>query len=308
VKIQKILITVLLLALTFGQAWAVGELKLQKVAGNSYAIVGDLGNRTAANLGNNATFGFVITSEGVVLIDSGGSYQGAQKIEQLIKTVTDKPVVAVINTGGQDHRWLGNGYFKKLGAQIIASDNAVNDQKDRTQDQLIMLGTLVGDKGMKDTEALYAEKTFTEELEFKVGATIFKAYHAGQAHTPGDCFVWLPKEKVMFTGDIVYIDRMLGVGSQSNSKSWISVYRAMAKFKPEHLVPGHGPVTNLEKANRDTLDYLTFLRSSVSDFMEGGGDITDISNVKQDEFNYLLNFETLSGRNAQQVYTEMEWE
>jgi glyoxylase-like metal-dependent hydrolase (beta-lactamase superfamily II) len=307
-KLLKLLFVLLLLAQPISQSWADGELRLQKVTEDVYAIVGELGNRSADNLGNNATFGFVVTSEGVVLIDSGGTYQGAQKIDQLIKQVTDKPVVTVINSGGQDHRWLGNGYFKNQGAQIIASEAAVIDQKARTQDQFIGLGNLVGDKGIKDTDAVYAERSFAQQFEFELGGTLFEIRHSGQAHTPGDSFIWLPQKKVMFTGDIVYVERMLGVGTQSNSKSWIGVYQTMAAYQPRYLIPGHGQATDLSRANRDTYDYLVFLRQAVSDFMENGGDISEVSSVNQSEFNYLLNYELISGRNAQQVFTELEWE
>lgn len=99
-KVLKSLLALLVLALPFSQSWADGELTLQKVTEDVYAIVGELGNRTADNLGNNATFGFVVTTEGVVLIDLGGTWQGAQEIDLLIKMVTNKPVVTVINTGG----------------------------------------------------------------------------------------------------------------------------------------------------------------------------------------------------------------
>lgn len=307
-KILKLLFVLLVLALPFSQPWANGELKLQKVTEDVYAIVGELGNRTADNLGNNATFGFVVTSEGVVLIDPGGTYQGAEQIDLLIKQVTDKPVVTVINSGGQDHRWMGNGYFKNQGAQIIASEAAVIDQKARTQDQFIGLGNLVGDEGIKGTDAIYAEKTFKQQFEFELGGTLFEIRHAGQAHTPGDSFIWLPQKKVMFTGDIVYVERMLGVGAQSSSKSWVSVYETMAAYQPRYLVPGHGRATNLSQAKKDTYDYLVFLRESVSEFMENDGDISEISNVNQSKFNYLLNYELISGRNAQQVFTELEWE
>ncbi len=307
-KALKPLSTLLLLSILCQTSWAVERLTLQKVANDIYAIVGELGNRTEENLGNNATFGFVVTAEGVVLIDSGGTYLGAQEIDRMIKSVTDKPVVTVINTGGQDHRWLGNGYFKQSGAEIISSEEAVNDQKARTQDQFFMLGNLVGDKGLVGTEAVYADRTFTDELELIRGDTTFVIYHVGQAHTPGDSFIWLPEEEVVFTGDIVYVERMLNVSTQSNSKSWVDVYQAMAAHKPQHLVPGHGRATNLLQANKDTYNYLVFLRNSVSEFMENGGDITDIGSVDQSEFTYLLNYETLAGRNAQQVYTEMEWE
>jgi glyoxylase-like metal-dependent hydrolase (beta-lactamase superfamily II) len=214
----------------------------------------------------------------------------------------------VINSGGQDHRWLGNGYFKKQGAQIIASAAAVSDQKARTQDQFIGLGNLIGDAGIKGTDAVYADKTFKQLLEFKLGDTLFEVHHAGQAHTPGDSFVWLPQKKVMFTGDIVYVERMLGVGSQSNSKSWVSVYQTMAAYQPRYLIPGHGAATNLSQANKDTYDYLVFLRQAVADFIEDGGDMTEISSVNQSRFDYLLNFKMLAGRNAQQVFSELEWE
>ena len=97
-----------------------GQLEVQKIADDVYALVGDLGQRSAENLGNNATFGAVVTKEGVVLVDSGGSRAGAEAIEAALKTVTGKTVVAVINTGGQDHRWLGNGYFRAKGVRLPA--------------------------------------------------------------------------------------------------------------------------------------------------------------------------------------------
>jgi len=171
-----------------------------------------------------------------------------------------------------------------------------------------MLGNLVGNEIISDTNAVYADKIFTEKLALKKGETIFEIHHSGQAHTPGDSYIWLPQKKVMFTGDIVYVERMLGVGSQSNNKSWISVFEKIAAYKPKYLIPGHGNATNLFQAKKDTYDYLVFLRKSVAEFIEKGGDLTDIGSVDQSKFNYLINHETLSGRNAQQVYTEIEWE
>ena len=307
-RILKYLLVLHCLLIPFSQSFASEKLQLQKVTDNVYAIVGELGNRTPENLGNNATFGVVVTSEGVVMIDSGGTYKGAEEIHRLIKSITDVPISIVINTGGQDHRWLGNGYFKEQGAKLIASKKAVEDQKARTQDQFIMLGNLVGDEGLKGTDAVYAEQTFDEKLVLELGGVKFEIFHTGQAHTPGDSFVWLPQEKIMFTGDIVYTQRMLRVGSHSSAKSWINVYESMADYEPGHIVPGHGRATDLATANADTYDYLVFLRESVSAFIENGGDITDISNVDQSKFNRLLNHETLAGRNAQQVFTEIEWE
>jgi len=292
----------------FQQSWADNNLELQKVAKDVYAIVGDLGNRTKENLGNNATFGFVVTNDGVVLIDSGGTYEGAKAIDAMIKMVTDKPVVKVINTGGQDHRWLGNDYYSKQGAEIIASEVAVNDQEARVKDQLFMLGMLVGEAAVKLTNPVYAKTTFKESFSFSLGGIKFEIHFKGQAHTPGDSFVWLPQKSVMFTGDIVYTERLLGVMGHSNSKSWVDVYQSMAAFQPTHVVPGHGHATDLSQAKRYSYDYLVDLRKAVSVFMDNGGDITEIRKIDQSKYKHLVNYDILSGRNAQRVYTELEFE
>jgi glyoxylase-like metal-dependent hydrolase (beta-lactamase superfamily II) len=114
-KIYKHLVVLAFGVLAFDVATAADELELQKITSKVYAIVGSLGNRTSENLGNNATFGFAVTSDGVVLIDSGGTYKGAEGLHEVIKRITDEPIVTVINTGGQDHRWLGNEYFQEQG-------------------------------------------------------------------------------------------------------------------------------------------------------------------------------------------------
>jgi glyoxylase-like metal-dependent hydrolase (beta-lactamase superfamily II) len=307
-KLAKSILLLACLGLACSSARGDAGLELQQVTDNVYAIVGDLGNRSAENLGNNATFGFVVTAEGVVLIDPGGSERGAKAIDKLIRATTDQPVVAVINTGGQDHRWLGNDYFRRQGARIIASEAAVADQRKRAQDQFIMLDNLVGKDLMQGTRAAHADETFAEKTDIMLGGTLIEVRHAGTAHTPGDSFVWLPAQRVMFTGDIVYTERMAGMIPQSSSRNWIEVFDLMAAREPQHLVPGHGGVTTLERARRDTRDYLVFLRTEVAEFIDAGGDLSEIGGIDQSDWTYLLNHELLAGRNAHQVFTEMEWE
>lgn len=284
-------------------------LDVQHVTGNVYAIVGPTANRDPGNLGNNATFGLVVTSDGAILIDSGGTYQGAQMLHDTIKSITDQPVTIVINSGGQDHRWMGNTYFKEQGAKLIASNNAVADHKARTTDQLFMLSQLVGDERMAGTETVtYADETFDDSMVLELGGEIIEIHHKGAAHTPGDSYIWLPEQKVLFSGDIVYVQRMLGVGPMSNSRSWIEVLEAIQVLNPAFIIPGHGPVTTLEDATRDSYDYLVYLRDAVRAFLDEGKTMDMISEIEQSRFAYLENFDTLSGRNAQQVFIEMEWE
>jgi glyoxylase-like metal-dependent hydrolase (beta-lactamase superfamily II) len=291
-----------------GALSASGGLAVQQVTENVYAIVGELGNRTAENLGNNATFGVVVTTAGVVLIDPGGTHAGARRLHDTLRQITGQPVVRVINTGGQDHRWLGNGYFKALGAEIIASRAAVEDQRARAEDQLFGLRSLLGEAAVHGTIPVHADLQFEASLEFELGATAFVLRHPGPAHTPGDSYLWLPRERVLFSGDIVYTERMLGITEVSSSKHWVAAFAALAAEQPLHVIPGHGRPTTLARATADTRDYLVFLRQAVGAFMEGGGDITRVGEVDQARFAHLLNFEQLAGRNAQQVFSELEWE
>ena len=284
------------------------DLKLVHVAGPAYAIVGPLGDRTPENLGNNATFGFVVTKQGIVLIDTGATHQGAQKLLQVIRQVSDKPIIYVINTGGQDHRWLGNDYFKQHGAKIIASAAAVKDQKFRLNEILSRLANTAGEKAIKGTHDSYADMTFENEYEFSLGEIVFHIGHTTGAHSPGDSYVWLPQFDTVYGGDIICTERMLSVMSFSNSRDWLNAYQAVAKLNAKHVVPGHGMPTHMTVANRDTLNYLKTLRKKVGAFMAAGGDIADVSKIDQSRFQYLANYSALKGRNVQKVFQEMEFE
>ena len=240
---RLLMAAIMLLAGVAASAGDGDGLRLQKISDQVYAIVGPFGNRSPENLGNNATFGFVVTDQDVVLVDPGGSHQGVAAIDMLIRTVTDQPVKVVIKSGGQDHRWLGNGYFKERGARNIASTAAVEDQRARLEEQLFMLGNLVGAKGMAGTEPVYADETFDEHMDFTLGGTTLELRRVGPAHTPGDSLIWLPAQHVVFSGDVVHIGRMLGVMPHSKSGHWIEAFESMASLEPVTVVPGHGPPT-----------------------------------------------------------------
>lgn len=289
-------------------ASAATPLEVQQLSPNVYALVGELDQRNDANLANNATFGVVVTDAGVVLIDSGGSYRGAQQIAEVIKTFTEKPVMWVINSGGQDHRWLGNSYFKQRGAQIITSAAALADQHARARDQLLALQNFMSEASLKGTEAVYADETFDETTSLQIGGVTLELLHVGPAHTPGDSLVWLPQQHIAFAGDVVYVERMLGVGPQSKSGHWIEAFNALIALQPEWVVPGHGHAVSLEKAKAETYDYLVFLREAVGQMIEDGTGMELVGDIDQSRFSHLLVYEQIKGRNAQQVYTEMEWE
>jgi len=293
--------------LTLSLASAAAALEVQPVTDGVWALVGEKQQRSPTNLGNNSTFGVVVTSDGVVLVDPGGSRKGAEAIHDAIRTITDKPVKYVIDTGGQDHRWLGNGYWQDLGATVIASKQADADQHARAGLQLTMLSSLLGD-ALAGTEPAYADVTFDGTYAFDLGGVHFQVIHAGPAHTPGDSFVWLAQKKTVFSGDVVFTERLLGVLEDSSIAGWPKAFEAMAALAPEHVVPGHGHATTLKRATADTYDYLMNLRRKMAAYIEGGGDIIGSVKVDQSAFSYLEQFDSLSRRNAQTAFQQMEWE
>lgn len=278
-----------------------------EIAENVYALVGPLENRTPENLGNNATFGFITTSEGVVLIDSGGTLKGAQAIERAIHTITPLPIRLVINTGGQDHRWFGNDYFAKKGAELVTSDATLADQQARTEQQIARMQGLTG-ASFEGTDPRYAQRIIDARTTFTLGDTTFEVIPVGPSHTGGENMVWLNDQEIAFTGDLVYVDRMLSIGAQSQHKAWISAFNQLDTLKPSVVVPGHGYPTDMNKARQDTLNYLTFLRTEVSKLIEAGDEMSAASSIDQSEFAYLKVHQEVSRRNALRVYEELEWE
>jgi glyoxylase-like metal-dependent hydrolase (beta-lactamase superfamily II) len=281
-----------------------------KVADNVYALVGELGQRSPTNLGNNATFGLIVTSDGAVLIDAGATMRGAAVIEAAIAKITDRKVIVVINTGGQDHRWLANSFWVAKGARLIASKAAVDDQKARIDMQWMGLEQLVGKDGLAGTVARYADETFETARDVTIGGVKISLRHAGRAHTPGDLFVWLPDQEIVFAGDIVFHDRMLGIlpAPLSTSADWIKAYDAMAALQPKIVVPGHGRPAGLEQSMADTRDYLAALRDGVKGVLDRKGDMTAAAKIDQSRFSRLTGADQLAGRNAQAVFAEMEFD
>lgn len=305
---KKITDKLLLAGLLCLCATAAQALETVRVADNIYALVGPLEQRSAQNLGNNATFGVIVTKQGVILVDSGGSAKGAFEIEAAVAKLTEQPIKIVINTGGQDHRWFGNGYFKAKSSKIIAATTAAEDQKSRSDAQWQMMQALSGNETLQGTELVYADTLFDRSLSITLGGMRAEIIHAGQAHTPGDSFVWLPEQRVVFSGDIVFVDRLLGVLPDSNSKSWLESFAALEALKPALVVPGHGSPAPLAKAQAETRDYLLHVRKEIGTLIGAGGTIIDAKNINQSAFEYLAVFEQISRRNAQAVFTEMEFE
>jgi glyoxylase-like metal-dependent hydrolase (beta-lactamase superfamily II) len=297
----------LMFALFSAQAVAL-QLSPVQVAPGVYAFIGETGMRTYENEGMNANAGFIVSKAGVVVVDSGPSYQVAKAMHAAIKKITQQPVKYVINTGGQDHRWLGNGYFKEQGAQIIASRKALTDMQERGAVQLAGLKSELREK-INGTQIVYPERLIEQKESLKLDGTEVQILYFHGGHTPGDSVVWLPKSRTLFSGDHIYVDRLLGVLAFSNSKDWLASFEELEKLKPKVIIPGHGQACDLNKAQRDTKDYLLLLRTHMRKAIDSGLEMQKaIDTLDQSAFRNLENFDLLKGGNASRVYLEMEAE
>ena len=147
------------------------------------------------------------------------------------------------------------------------------------------------------------------DARLQLGDTVLELRHRGGGHTPGDMMVWLPQKKLLFTGDIVYVDRMLGVIPVSNTRTWLAAFQVVEDLNPAVIIPGHGQVTKLTQARAHTRDYLIALRAHMKKAVDDGTDIsTAAKTFDAQPFMQLLNAADLHPGNASRTYLELERE
>ncbi len=288
-------------------AWAV-DVVFKPVTDGVFAYIGDTEGRTYDNEGLNANIGLVVTPAGAVLIDSGATFQTARKIHEAARKVTTQPIQWVINTGGQDHRWLGNGYFKSQGIETIAHAAAEADMKARASDH--MEGLKVLKERLEGTVPTLPSRFVTgQDTRLELGGVVMELKHRHGGHTPGDTLVWLPQKNVMFTGDVVYVDRTLGLIPVSRSKTWLESFAVIDEIKPRTIVPGHGNVTNLATAQAHTRDLLLALRAHMKKAIDDGVDLdAAVKSFNGKPFAVLKHADVWIPQLANQTYLEMERE
>ena len=284
------------------------EVAFKPVADGVYAFIGEIEGRTYDNEGLNANIGLVVTPAGAVLIDSGSSYQVAAKMHEAVKKVTTQPLKLVINSGDQDHRWLGNGYFAGQGIETLAHADAQADMQARAGEQ--MDGLKVLKERLDGTRpTLPSRFVKAQDSTINMGGTLIELKHRQGGHTPGDTLIWLPQKSVLFSGDVVYVDRVLGLHPVSRTKTWLNSFAVNEQLKPQTIVPGHGNVTTLATAQAETRDLLLALRSHMKKAVDDGVDISAaVKSFNGKPFAHLKHADVWLPQLANQTYLEVERE
>jgi glyoxylase-like metal-dependent hydrolase (beta-lactamase superfamily II) len=264
--------------------------ELKKVADGVYAAVA----ATAYKVNSNAAV--ILTDDGVIVVDSHSKPSAARSLYTAIQGITKKPVRKIINTHFHWDHWQGNEVYKAVnpGLEIVASERtrenltrpdagvggvpyiekqvaALPAEIDKLKDD-IMKAPNPETKARLESSLRQAEAYLQELKQLKpslptrtVSTTVtlneqgreIQLHLLGRAHTDGDLFIYLPKEKVIATGDAV-IDWMPFL-NDGYPEDWVRTLDALDKLDFTHMMMGHGDVA--------TKSHLAFFRGYLTDLL-----------------------------------------
>ncbi|WP_299414787.1 MBL fold metallo-hydrolase [uncultured Sulfitobacter sp.] len=273
-----------------------------------FSAIGATAPPTYENAGHNNNLSFIITGDGVVVVNGGASYQLAEALHAEIKAVTDQPVKLVLNENGQGHAMLGNSYWADLGVDIVAHVDAAAAFEDSGPGSLRAAIARVKERADK-TRLAPPTITFENSYIVEMGDMRIEARYLGPAHSPGDIVVWLPEQSMVISGDMAFHERMLPIFEDTMTADWIETWEtAFEPLGATYVIPGHGHPTNMAQVRRYTRDYLVYLRKQVGTLLDDGGGLAEAYYVDQSPYANLDTFEELATKNAGRVYEQMEFE
>ncbi len=291
-------------------------LPVYEVAPNTFFFFGNIAEVDEANRGSNANAGFVVTDEGVVVIDSLGSPALGKRLIATIREKTDKPVRYLILTHNHPDHAYGSAAFTALpGVKVIGSAGMRKYvDSDRMESSVAYRRTFIAED-MKDFDLRLPDIEVAAEpgakKEISLGGETFEIHSIGNVHSDGDLVVYQKKAKVLWVSDLVFNQRVTFI-ADGHSENILKAQEWLLSHFPDVrlMIPGHGsaqtpPFPMVAK----TRDYIERLRKTMGDAVENevelqdavdAGDFEDWKNVRM----YGLNHR----KNLNFVYTEMEQE
>lgn len=272
-----------------------------------WSAIGATAPPTYENSGHNNNLSFIVTGDGVVVVNAGATNELAKALHAEIKQITDQPVKLVINENGQGHAMLGNGYWADQGVPILAHKDAEHEFKERGHDILARMKVYNRDKA-GDSRVQLPTETFEDKKIVKMGSFTIEVLNLGPAHSPGDITVWLPDHKLVIAGDMAFHERMLPIFDDTDTAAWLESWKNFEALGALYVIPGHGHPTNMAQVRRYTHDYLVYLRAKIKEHLDKGGTLKDAYYVDQSPYKNLDTFDELATRNAGRVFQQMEFE
>ncbi len=189
--------------------------------------------------------GIVIGDDAVMVIDTQATPVMAQDVIRRIREVTDKPIKYVTLSHYHAVRVLGASAYKAEGCeQVIASQDTYDLIVQRgEQDKASEIGRFPRLFQAVDSVPdglTWPTLTFTGKMTLWLGKLEVQLLQLGRGHTKGDTVVWLPQDKVLFSGDLVEFDATPYAGD-AYFQDWPATLDNLAALAPDKLVPGRGP-------------------------------------------------------------------
>ncbi len=273
-----------------------------------WSAIGATAPPTYENSGHNNNLSFIVTGDGVVVVNGGAAYVLAKALHAEIKVITDQPVKLVIDENGQGHAMLGNSYWAEQGVPILAHEDAAAEFEEYGGQILEGMKRYNRDKA-EGTFLAGPTQTFEDSRIIEMGDFRIEVLHLGPAHSPGDISVWLPEQGLVIAGDMAFHERMLPIFDDTMTADWLDTWdTAFEALGATYVIPGHGHPTNMAQVRRYTRDYLIYLREQIGAHLDAGGDLAEAYYVDQSPYAHLDTFEQLATRNAGRVYEQMEFE
>jgi glyoxylase-like metal-dependent hydrolase (beta-lactamase superfamily II) len=282
------------------------DYKLQptKVSSDIHCFFGKAEMMDEHNNGNMSNSCFVRMGSGYLVIDSGPTYQYAQQAYSAMQKVDKLSLLYVIDTHIHDDHWLGNGYYKEIGATIIGPDSF----KELSKSEITRMQTRISKEAFAGTKQEFPSSYVSDAKELTIeGKKVYIKSVNDKAHTSNDLYVYIPSKSVVFAGDLVFNERLPSL-RDGNINGWIEALKHLKKMKVHYIIGGHGKlVTKASLAY--TYEYLLKIKKAALHAIEEGEEIGDFVNAlvlpeyKQDPF-----YDAIHRQNVEQAYRTLEWE
>jgi cyclase len=228
---------------------------VRKVAPGVYYRESDPAKRIIANTG------WIVLRDYTVVIDANYPW-GARAVLEDVRKTTDKPVRFVFNTHYHSDHSFGNAVFAGAGAVVICSEACGEEslRKNGPRWELESQGPGAGPM-LKHERLDHPQLLFPERFTLNDGSRRVEFIRMGPAHTLGDSVVWLPQERILFTGDLFVNGPSNNVADpDADLDRWLQVLDSLARYDAAVIIPGHGPPATSKTINgqraflRDLID------------------------------------------------------
>ncbi|MDD4966909.1 MBL fold metallo-hydrolase [Halothiobacillus sp.] len=222
----------------------VPDVKPTKLAENVYLIHAKDKFPTPQNKGFFTSIMFIVTEKGVVAIDPSASVRIGEMAIRMIKSVTDKPVIAVINTHYHGDHWMGNQAFAEAypGIPLYSMKESAEAIKNVLGEQWIKMLLRTTDNETVGTRIVPPTHYVKDGDVLDFGDRQLTIHHLGKCHTPYDLIIEISGTPIVHMGDVIMDHRMAGMGDDEGS--FIEGIKVLHKIKermPDRLyVPAHG--------------------------------------------------------------------